>query len=68
MTFILGAIILLAACCAIVLMIAVSIYMVLKENEDERVERLAEKRFREMLKSAKIRVYYRVDIVDEMKK
>lgn len=68
MTFILGALLLLAAIGAIILMIAASIYMVLKENEDERVERLAEKRFREMLKSAKIRVYYRVNIVDEMKK
>ena len=51
----------------IILLIAAGIEIGLRAADDERVEILAEKRFREMWDTAEIRVHQRFVIVDEMK-
>lgn len=63
----LGMLITFLACAAIVLMIVASIYAVMKDSEDERVDRLANKRIREILSGAQIVVTQHVQIVDETK-
>ncbi len=63
----LGMLITFLACSVIVLMIVTSIYAVMKDSEDERVNRLANKRIREILSGTQIVVTQHVQIVDETK-
>lgn len=62
---ILGFIVFMLAIIAIIAMIVSSIELALRAADKERVERLAEKRFKEMLDNAEIRVIQRLEIVDE---
>ena len=62
---ILGFIVFMLAVIAIIAMIVASIELALRDADKERVERLAEKRFKEMLDNAEIRVIQRLEIVDE---
>ncbi len=62
---ILGFIVFMLAIIAIIAMIVASIELALRDADKERVERLAEKRFKEMLDNAEIRVIQRLEIVDE---
>lgn len=65
---ILGVIVLILADIAIICMIVASIELALRDSDKERVERLAEIRFKEMLDTAEIRIHHRLEIVDEYDK
>lgn len=53
---------------AIILMIAAGIDLALRDKNEERVERLAEARFKDMLAHAEFRVVQRLEIIDEMER
>ena len=65
---ILGFIVFMLADIAIIGMIVASIEIALRAADEERVERLADERFQEMLDTAEIRIYHRLEIVDEYEK
>lgn len=65
---ILGFIVFMLADIAIIGMIVASIEIALRAADEERVERLADERFQEMLDTAEIRIHHRLEIVDEYEK
>lgn len=53
---------------AIVLMIAAGIDLALRDKNEERVQKLAEARFKDMLAHAQFKVVQRLEIIDEMER
>lgn len=68
MTTLLGWIVLIVVVGAIILAIAAGIDTGLRAKDEERVQRLADKRVNEILRNATVRVKQQLEIIDEMRR
>lgn len=66
--FIIAWLVLFVVLAAIILMIAAGIDLALRDKNEERVQRLADARFKDMLAHAEFRVIQRLEIIDEMRR